>query len=105
VKTFRHVLERKIIVNIKEIFNLRGTNYWHIANSVGLNILWTGITLATTYYFLEKSPESALLIQLGLMICFFLGPLMAGLLIGRLSSDGRGLTYGIIGSLGSAALA
>jgi len=92
-------------MNIKDIFNLKGVNYWHIGNSVGINILWTGLSLAITYYFLEKSPESALLIQLGLMISFFLGPLVAGLLTGRLAADGRGLTYGVIGSLGSVALA
>ena len=92
-------------MNIREIFNLKGTNYWYIGNSVGLNILWTGITLVTSYYFLEKSPETAILIQIGLMMSFFLGPLLAGFLTGLLASDGRGLTYGVIGSLGSAAFA
>ena len=89
----------------RDILNLKGINLWHIANSVGWNILWTGGSLLLTIYLLGKSPGALIFLQLGLMIIFFVGPLTAGLIFGNLASDGRGITYGIIGSLGSVILA
>ena len=89
----------------RDIFNLKGINLWHIANSLGWNILWIGGSLLLTFYFLGKSPGALLIIQLGLMTIFFIGPLTAGIIFGRLASDGRGITYGVIGSFGSIILA
>jgi hypothetical protein len=91
-------------MSLKDIFNLRGINFWHIGNSVGWNILWTGASLLLTFYFLEKSPDTAMILQLGLMISIFLGTFLAGLIFGRLAADDRGLTYGLIGSFGSVAI-
>jgi hypothetical protein len=91
-------------MNWGDIFNFRGINFWHIASSVGLNVLWTGGSLLFTFYFLGRSKDILLILQLGLMISVFMGSLIAGLLFGKLAADGRGLTYGLIGSLGSAAL-
>jgi len=91
-------------LNWRDIFSFRGVNLWHLASSVGWNILWTGGSLVFSIYFLEKSPDSYLVIQLGLMITIFVVSLAAGLLFGKLGADGRGLTYGVIGSLGSAML-
>ena len=92
-------------MNLKEIFNLQGINLWHIASSVGWNILWTSASLLVTYYTLEKIPEAVTIFQIGLMLVVFLVSLTAGYIFGRLADDGRGMTYGAIGSLGSVALA
>jgi hypothetical protein len=92
-------------MNFREIFNFRGINLWHIASSVGLNLLWTGGSLIFTFYFLGKSGDAVLILQLFLMISVFIGPFLAGLIFGQLAADGRGLTYGVIGSLGSVSLA
>jgi hypothetical protein len=89
----------------RDIFNMKGINLWHIANSVGWNILWTGGSLLFTFYFLGNSPDAFLILQIGLMISVFVGSFTAGLVIGRLAADRRGLTYGVIGSLGSVILA
>jgi len=92
-------------VNLRDIFNFRGINLWHLVNSVGWNILWTGGSMFFAMYFINKSQDAGLIIQLGLMISIFLGPFTSGLLFGKLAGDGRGLTYGVIGSLGSVLLA
>ena len=89
----------------REILSLKGTNLWHIANSVGWNILWTSASLLITSYTLERVPEAAAIFQNGLMVSVFLGSLTAGFVLGKLADDGRGMTYGVIGSLGSVALA
>jgi hypothetical protein len=86
------------------MFNFRGINFWHLANSVGWNILWTGISLLIIFFVLGKTQQSLLLLQLVLMVSIFVGSLTAGLLFGRLAADGRGLTYGVVGSLGSVLL-
>ncbi len=85
----------------RNIFNLRGINLWHLANSVGWNILWTGGSLLIIFYLLGKSPDTYLILQLVLMLSVFIGSLIAGFLFGKLAADGRGPTYGVFGSLGS----
>lgn len=91
-------------MNLSEIFNFRGINLWHIASSAGMNLLWTGGSLFFTFYFLGKSEIAMPIVQLGLMISVFIGSLLAGFIFGRLAADGRGPTYGVIGSLGSVSL-
>lgn len=88
----------------RNIFNFRGINFWHLANSVGWNILWTGASLLIIFFGLGKSQQGFLLLQIGLMVSIFVGPLIAGFLFGHLAADGRGLTYGVVGSLGSVVL-
>lgn len=95
---------RRFNLNWKNIFNLRGINYWHVANSVGWNILGTGFSLVLTFYFVNNYPDAIMIVQVFLMVTIFIVSFTAGLLFGRLASDGRGLTYGVIGSLPSAAL-
>jgi hypothetical protein len=90
-------------MNWKQLFNLRGTNLWLIAAGVGWNAIWSFVTLFVGYRVLGlTSAVSA--VQLGLMVSAFVGPFLGGWLTGRMAADGRGPTYGVIGSLGSVGL-
>jgi len=91
-------------MNLKDIIKLRGINGWHLANTLGWNLLGTSLVLMSTRYFLEKKPTTTVFLQLFLFIGIFLVSLTGGLLFGRLAADNRGLTYGVLGSFASAAL-
>lgn len=91
-------------MNLKNIFNLRGINGWHLANTLGWNFLGSGLVLMTTLYFLEKNPTATGFYQVFLLIGIFMVSLTGGLLFGRLAADNRGLTYGVLGSFVSVAL-
>ena len=91
-------------MNWKQLFDLRGTNLWLIAAAVGCNVLWTLLTLFTGVFVLANDESATAIVQLGLMISEFLGPFFSGWFIGWTAADGRGPTYGVIGSLGSVGL-
>jgi hypothetical protein len=92
-------------MNLKNTFNLKGINGWHLANALGWNFLGSGAVLLTTLYFIEKNPTSSVFFQIFLLTGIFLVPLTGGFLFGRLAADNRGITYGVLGSLVSVALA
>ncbi len=87
-------------MNWKALFNLRGINFWWLASGVGLNLSWAIFVLLFVYRVLSAGIDTVDTMQLVLMIAFFLGPLLIGWLVGRWADDGRGPTYGLIGSFG-----
>ncbi len=87
-------------MNWKALFDLRGTNFWWLASGIGLNLGWGVIVLLFVFRILSTGTDTVENMQLVLMIAFFLGPLLIGWLIGRWADDGRGPTYGLIGSFG-----
>ncbi len=92
-------------MNFTNFFNPKGCNYWYLVSSFLLNFLWTGTTLAIAYYFLQTPAAAASgFLQLGALISVFIGAFIGGLLFGTVAADGRGPTYGAIGSLGSVSL-
>ena len=88
----------------KSLFDLRRLNYWLLASGIGLNMIWTYMTLLITLPLLSGGESAAAGIQLGLMLSVFVGALLAGWLTGKLADDSRGPTYGLVGSLGSVGL-
>jgi hypothetical protein len=88
-------------MNLKNMLELRGINVWHIANCVGWNLIGTGAALVLIYYFLTKNPKDIVPYQVFLIASVFIVSFSGGFVFGRLASDGRGLTYGVVGSLGS----
>ena len=91
-------------MNFKDVFNLRGLNYWLLASGVGLNIIWTFFIFLFALQFLESGGGNPAIVQLGMMIAVFLGAFLTGWLIGKWAADLRGPSYGVIGSLGSAGI-
>jgi hypothetical protein len=91
-------------MNWKALFNLRGINFWWLASGIGLNLSWAVVVLLFVFRVLSVGIDTVENMQLVLMVGFFLGPLLIGWLIGRWADDGRGPTYGLIGSFGSLAL-
>jgi MFS family permease len=91
-------------MNWKELFNLRGINFWWLASGVGLNLSWAVVVLLFIFRVLSAGIDTVENMQLVLMVGFFIGPLVIGWLIGRWADDGRGPTYGLIGSIGSLVL-
>ncbi|UCC61517.1 MAG: hypothetical protein JSV36_11975 [Anaerolineae bacterium] len=91
-------------MNWKQIFDLRGTNLWLIGASVGWNVIWTFVTLFVAYRALGGDESAVSVVQLALMLSEFAGPFLCGWLTGRLAADGRGPTYGVVGSLSSVVL-
>ncbi len=87
-------------MNWKALFNLRGINFWWLASGVGLNLSWAILLVFFVFRVLSAGIDTVESMQVVLMIAFFLGPLAIGWLIGRWADDGRGPTYGLIGSFG-----
>lgn len=88
-------------MNLKELFNLRGLNYWLLASGIGLNGIWTFLIFLFSLQLLESVASNPAIIQLVMMIAIFLGAFFTGWLIGKWAGDLRGPTYGVVGSLGS----
>jgi len=91
-------------MNWRQLLNLRGINFWWLGSAIGLNGIWTLITLFFAFRLLSIDASAADTVQLGLMISAFLGTFVVGWFTGRMADDGRGPTYGLVGSLGSLAL-
>jgi hypothetical protein len=89
---------------LQRLFNFKGINLWLLGSSLGLNLVWGGLMVYSTG--MLSADRGTLPEWWGLMMiaAAFLGPLLIGFLIGRLSHDRRGPTYGVVGSLGGAAL-
>ncbi|MBN1219433.1 MAG: hypothetical protein JXM69_10925 [Anaerolineae bacterium] len=82
----------------------RGLNFWLVASGAGLSLIWAFFTLIFSFRALT-GPEQATVVQLGLMVSFFVGNFLIGWLLGKWAGDNRGPTYGLYSSLGSVALA
>jgi len=91
-------------MNWRQLFNLRSTNLWLIGVGIGWNVVWTFVTLLIAFRVLSRNESMVPAIQLMLMVSAFLGPFLSGWFTGRLAADGRGPTYGVIGSLVSVVL-
>ena len=91
-------------MNWRELFDLRGINFWLLGAAVGLNGIWTFITMFFSFRMLSLSENAADSAQLTLMVSTFLGTFLVGWLTSRMADDGRGPTYGVVGSVGSLAL-
>jgi hypothetical protein len=91
-------------MNWQQLFNLRGTNLWLIGANVGWNVIWALFSLFIGANILSRAEEAVAIVQVGLMVSAFIGPFLGGWLTGKVASDGRGPTYGVIGSLGSVML-
>ena len=90
-------------MNAKQLFTLKGINYWYLASAVALNLFWTlGFGLLVTNLFLQQMQANSETFQLILLAASFIGPFLIAWLIGRMAGDGRGPTYGIYGSFGRA---
>jgi hypothetical protein len=89
-------------MNLKSIFNIRGTNLWIIALGFAANLLWSFFVMVYALVQILESEgmdiNSAYVI---LLIGEFLGPFMIGWFCGWLAFDDRGPTYGVVGALGS----
>lgn len=88
-------------MDLKELFNLRGLNYWLLASGIGLNGIWTFLTFLFSLQMLESVASNPAIIQLVMMIAIFLGTFFTGWLIGKWAGDLRGPTYGVVGSVSS----
>jgi len=87
-------------MSLGKLLNFKGINFWILASCIGLNFIWIVLTLGLTIPLLSRS-ELANLVQAGIIACSFIGPFLIGWLGGRMAADGRGPTYGAVGSLGA----
>ena len=85
----------------KSLFDIRGTNGWIMALGIAANLLWSFFTLIIAFYILDVSGGTIGIVQVGLLLSAFVGPLIIGWFCGWLAFDDRGATYGVIGALGS----
>ena len=89
-------------MNLRSIFNIRGTKLWIITLSVTANLLWSFFVLVIgLIYLLEPGDGGVEQASVGLLIGGFIGPFLIGWFCGWLAFDDRGPTYGVIGALGS----
>jgi hypothetical protein len=88
-------------LNWKALFDIRGINYWLLGSGIGLNLIWTFMTLMISYGLLNGNPRAVSTVQIGMMLSILAGNFVVGWLMGRMADDNRGPTYGLISSLGS----
>ena len=88
---------------MQNLFDLKGLNLWLLIGGILANFLWTGALMfvAGVIATSGEPPEWLALLEI---LGAFAGPLLIGLLLGRMSHDRRGPSYGLIGSLGGAVL-
>lgn len=91
-------------MNWKALFNLKGINFWLLGSGIGLNLIWTFVTLMASFAFLNGASELIPIVQVGMMLGVLAGNFATGWLTGKMADDNRGPTYGVICSLGSLAL-
>lgn len=88
----------------KYLFNLKGINFWLLGSGIGLNLIWTFVTLMASFAILNENPEMIPMVQVGMMLGILIGNFATGWITGKMADDNRGPTYGLICSLGSVAL-
>jgi hypothetical protein len=89
-------------MNLKSLFNIRGTNYWIIAMSIAANLLWSFFVLVFAFVLLLEAGDGDVgQAYVGLLVGEFIGPFIIGWFCGWLAFDDRGATYGLIGAFGS----
>ena len=88
-------------MNLKSLFNMRDLNYWLLASGLGLSAVWMIITLIILLQFLIDDLNAIGTVQLILMASVFVGNFVTGWITGKLASDLRGPTYGVVSSLAS----
>jgi hypothetical protein len=87
----------------RNLFNLKGINFWLLGMALVLNLVWAILMLSVTNL-LTNNDQPPEWLDLAVILAGFLGPLVIAFAIGKMSFDRRGPTYGVIGSLGGAAL-
>ncbi len=92
-------------MSFRRLLNLKGIHVWYLASGIALNVFWTLLVgLLISMLFLNQVETDAGMVQVVLIIASFLGPFVIGWIIGKMAGDRRGPTYGVYGSLGSAAI-
>ena len=92
-------------MNLKSLFDFRGTNTWIIALGVAANLLFSLFVLVfASIRVLEAGEGDAGTIYVVLILVEFIGTLLIGWFCGWLAFDDRGPTYGVFGALGSVAI-
>jgi hypothetical protein len=97
---------KMVIMNLrwKSLLDLQGINFWLVASGIILNGIWTYITVFLALRALANDPATTSNVQVGLLFSLFVGNFLVGFIIGKLSHDVRGPTYGIVCSVGSVGL-
>jgi hypothetical protein len=85
----------------KSLFDIRSTNNWILALSIAANLVWSFFILLIAFYIAKVGKADTSLVQMGLLLSEFIGPLIIGWFCGWLAFDDRGATYGVVGALGS----
>jgi|WetSurMetagenome_2_1015567.scaffolds.fasta_scaffold125937_3 hypothetical protein len=91
-------------MNLKNLLNTKGLSFWLLASAIGLNLIYLVVLLLV----LSLGPGGAEaagsddLMQVLVLLACLIGPFVIGWVISGMAGDGRGPTYGIYGSFGSA---
>ena len=91
-------------MNLRRLFDLNDINYWLLVSGFALDAVLTFIILILLLQFLAASGGTLGFIQMGLMVAIFLGNFATAWIVGKMASDLRGPTYGLISSMSSAAI-
>jgi len=86
-------------------FDIRGTKVVYLILAIIANLAFALAFFSFVDWLLLNYGEAVTGVDTTLMLGMFMGSLLIAFLISFLAKDGRGLTYGIYGSLGALALA
>ena len=91
-------------MNLRKLFDLSDINYWLLVSGFALDAILTFMILILLLQFLAGSGGTLGLIQMGLMLAIFAANFATAWLVGKMASDLKGPTYGIVSSISSAAI-
>jgi hypothetical protein len=88
-------------MELRKVFDFRGLNIWVAGTAIGLNFIVAVVILTLVYFVLSQTQQVHALTQAWILVAFFTSSFLIGWLCGVVAADGRGMNYGVLGTLGA----
>jgi hypothetical protein len=85
---------------LHKLFPLKGLNFVLLGVAIGLKFFWALLLVIAGYLVIIEYQSIVDLLQMGMLMVSFLGPLWIGWILVRMAEDLHGPSYGLFGSLG-----
>ena len=89
-------------MELRKLLNFKGLNIWITGAAIGLNLFGSVFIWLVAFLILSQNEDSApTLFQAGILLAYFMVAFLIGWVAGAMAADGRGPTYGVLGSIGA----